>query len=184
MLSLYLLVSGKMATIKSPTKHYTPHLSPIMGTTTYTSENSAENTPRPPFRLQAAPPSAEVDGESLDSDDYEVLSPHAIEDLREEMHQMYEEAYDVSDSEEEDFAVPLATVEGPLVARHPRVLLAYLRFIDLYNEVAKPEEVLPHFKMSHAEQAEILYHSTVFNAPHEFKAEVNELRARILAATQ
>ena len=97
---------------------------------------------------------------------------------------MYEEAYDVSDSEEEEFAVQLATVEGPLVARHPRVLLAYLRFLDLYNEVAKPDEVLPRFKMNHAEQADILYHSTVFHAPHEFKAEVNELRARILAATQ
>jgi len=123
------------------------------------------------------------DEQSLESNDYEVLSPQAIEDLREEMRQMYEEAYDVSDSEEEDFAVPLTTVQGPLVARHPRVLLAYLRFIELYNEVAKPEEVLPVFKMSHTEQAEVLYHSTVFNAPHEFKAEVNELRARILSTT-
>jgi hypothetical protein len=112
-----------------------------------------------------------------------VLSPQAIEDLREEMRQMYEEAYDVSDSEEEDFAVPLTTVDTPLVARHPRVLLAYLRFIDLYNEVAKPEEVLPPFKMSHAAQAEILYHSTVFHAPHEFKKDVDELRARILSTT-
>jgi len=172
-----------MATVKSPINHYTPHLSPIVGITSYTSESSAENTPRPRFRLQAVPPMLEDDGENLVSDDYEVLSPCAIEELSEEMRQMYEEAYDVSDSEEEDFAVPLTTVQGPLVARHPRVLLAYLRFIDLYNEVAKPEEVLPHFKMSHAEQAEILYHSTVFNAPHEFKAEVNELRARILSTT-
>jgi len=173
-----------MATNKSPTKHYTPHLSPIMGTTTYTSESSAENTPRSPFRLQAAPPTAEEDGKSLDSDDYEVLSPQAIEHMREEMRQMYEEAYEISDNDEEEFAVPLATVQGPLVARHPRVLLAYLRFIDLYNEVAKPEEMLPPFKMSHAEQAEVLYHSTVFNAPQEFKEEVNELRARVLSATQ
>jgi hypothetical protein len=123
------------------------------------------------------------DEQSLDSNDYEVLSPQAIEDLREEMRQMYEEAYDVSDSEEEDFAVPLTTVDTPLVARHPRVLLAYLRFIDLYNEVAKPEEVLPRFKMSHAAQVEILYHSTVFHAPHEFKKDVDELRARILSTT-
>ena len=173
-----------MATIKSPTKHYTPHLSPIVGTNSYTSESSAENTPRSPFRLQAAPPRVEEDGKSLDSDDYEVLSPQAIEHMREEMRQMYEEAYEISDNEEEEFAVPLATVQGPLVARHPRVLLAYLRFIDLYNEVAKPEEMLPPFKMSHAEQAEILYHSTVFNAPQEFKADVNELRARVLSATR
>jgi len=172
-----------MATIKSPTKQYTPHLSPIVGMTFYTSESSAENTPRPRFRLQAVPTLVEENGQSLDSDDYEVLSPQAIENLREEMRQMYEEAYDVSDSEEEDFAVPLTTVDTPLVARHPRVLLAYLRFIDLYNEVAKPDEMLPRFKMSHAEQAEVLYHSTVFHAPHEFKAEVNELRARILSST-
>jgi len=172
-----------MATVKSPINHYTPHLSPIVGITSYTSESSAENTPRPRFRLQAVPPMLEDDGESLVSDDYEVLSPCAIEELREEMRQMYEEAYDVSDSEEEDFAVPLTTVQGPLVARHPRVLLAYLRFIDLYNEVAKPEEVLPPFKMSHTEQAEVLYHSTVFNAPHEFKQDVDELRARILSST-
>jgi hypothetical protein len=125
----------------------------------------------------------EEDEQSLCSDDYEVLSPQAIEDLREEMRQMYEEAYDVSDSEEEDFAVPLTTVDTPLVARHPRVLLAYLRFIDLYNEVAKPEEVLPPFKMSHAAQAEILYHSTVFHAPREFKQDVDELRTRILSTT-
>lgn len=172
-----------MATVKSPINHYTPHLSPIVGMTSYTSENSAENTPRPRFRLQAVPSLVEEDGQSLDSDDYEVLSPQAIENLREEMRQMYEEAYDISDSEEEDFAVPLTTVQGPLVARHPRVLLAYLRFIDLYNEVAKPEEVLPRFKMSHTEQAEVLYHSTVFNAPHEFKQDVDELRARILSST-
>jgi len=172
-----------MATVKSPINHYTPHLSPIVGITSYTSESSAENTPRPRFRLQAVPPMLEDDGESLVSDDYEVLSPQAIEELREEMRQMYEEAYDVSDSEEEDFAVPLTTVDTPLVARHPRVLLAYLRFIDLYNEVAKPEEVLPPFKMSHAAQAEILYHSTVFHAPYEFKQDVNELRTRILSTT-
>lgn len=171
-----------MATVKSPINHYTPHLSPIVGITSYTSESSAENTPRPRFRLQAAP-SLGDDEQSLESNDYEVLSPQAIEDLREEMRQMYEEAYDVSDSEEEDFAVPLTTVDTPLVARHPRVLLAYLRFIELYNEVAKPEEVLPVFKISHAAQAEILYHSTVFNAPHEFKQDVDELRARILSTT-
>jgi len=172
-----------MATIKSPMKQYTPHLSPIVGVTSYTSESSAENTPRPRFRLQAVPSLVEEVGQSLCSDDYEVLSPQAIENLREEMRQMYEEAYDVSDSEEEDFAVPLTTVQGPLVARHPRVLLAYLRFIDLYNEVAKPEEVLPRFKMNHAAQAEVLYHSTVFHAPHEFKQDVDELRARILSTT-
>jgi hypothetical protein len=172
-----------MATVKSPINHYTPHLSPIVGMTSYTSESSAENTPRPRFRLQAAPSLVDDDEQSLCSDDYEVLSPHAIENLREEMRQMYEEAYDVSDSEEEDFAVALTTVDTPLVARHPRVLLAYLRFIDLYNEVAKPEEVLPPFKMSHAAQAEILYHSTVFHAPREFKQDVDELRARILSTT-
>ena len=172
-----------MATVKSPINHYTPHLSPIVGMTSYTSESSAENTPRPRFRLQAAPPTADDDEQSLCSNDYEVLSTQAIEDLREEMRQMYEEAYDVSDSEEEDFAVPLTTVDTPLVARHPRVLLAYLRFIDLYNEVAKPEEVLPPFKMSHAAQAEILYHSTVFHAPREFKQDVDELRTRILSTT-
>jgi len=172
-----------MATVKSPINNYTPHLSPIVGMTSYTSESSAENTPRPRFRLQAAPPTADDDEQSLCSDDYEVLSPQAIEDLREEMRQMYEEAYDVSDSEEEDFAVALTTVDTPLVARHPRVLLAYLRFIDLYNEVAKPEEVLPPFKMSHAAQAEILYHSTVFHAPREFKQDVDELRTRILSTT-
>ena len=172
-----------MATVKSPINHYTPHLSPIVGMTSYTSESSAENTPRPRFRLQAAPSTVDDEEQSLCSDDYEVLSPHAIENLREEMRQMYEEAYDVSDSEEEDFAVPLTTVDTPLVARHPRVLLAYLRFIDLYNEVAKPEEVLPPFKMSHAAQAEILYHSTVFHAPREFKQDVDELRTRILSTT-
>ena len=172
-----------MATVKSPINHYTPHLSPIVGITSYTSESSAENTPRPRFRLQPAPPTADDDEQSLCSDDYEVLSSQAIEDLREEMRQMYEEAYDISDSEEEDFAVPLTTVDTPLVARHPRVLLAYLRFIDLYNEVAKPEEVLPPFKMSHAAQAEILYHSTVFHAPREFKQDVDELRKRILSTT-
>lgn len=173
-----------MATVKSPIKQYTPHLSPIVGMTSYTSESSAENTPRPRFRLQAVPSLVEEDEQSLCSDDYEVLSPQAIENLREEMRQMYEEAYDISDSEEEDFSVPLTTVQGPLIARHPRVLLAYLRFIDLYNEVAKPEEVLPRFKMSHTEQAEVLYHSTVFNAPHEFKQDVDELRARILSSTR
>jgi hypothetical protein len=37
--------------------------------------------------------------------------------------------------------------------------------------------------MSHAAQAEILYHSTVFYAPRDFKQDVDELRTRILSTT-
>ena len=178
-----------MTSITSPIKHYTPHLSPIIGITDYTSESSADHTPRPPFRLRH-PPSQDslntlVCDESLDSDDYSVLSPLAIENMREEMRQMYEEAYEFTDDEEEDFAVPLTSIQTtkPLIARHPRVLLAYLRFLNLYNELAEPDEKLPEFKIDYETQAEILHHKTVYAAPREFTTEVNELRGYVLAAT-
>lgn len=61
--------------------------------------------------------------------------------------------------------------------RHPRVLLAYFRFIALHNEMAEPEEkifvpVIPK-KVSEF----ILSHTSFEETPEEFKSEVSALRS-------
>lgn len=63
--------------------------------------------------------------------------------------------------------------------RHPRVVLALLRFVDLYNELAPPGEEIHLPYMDTEASDNILNHSSVTNPPAEFVADVNELVQRV-----
>lgn len=60
--------------------------------------------------------------------------------------------------------------------RHPRVLLAYFRFVTLYNELAGRDEQLWIPKIPTHVSEFILSHVSIRQTPEEFKNEVNELR--------
>ena len=65
------------------------------------------------------------------------------------------------------------------ILRHPRVLLAFLRFVAVQNEVAREGEeiVLPMLTSEIAEK--IMDHPSIKNAPIEFLDEIDELKERI-----
>lgn len=63
--------------------------------------------------------------------------------------------------------------------RHPRVVLALLRFVDLYNELAPPGEEIHLPYMDTEASDNILNHESVTNPPAEFVADVNELVQRV-----
>jgi len=65
------------------------------------------------------------------------------------------------------------------ILRHPRVLLAFLRFVALQKEVAQEGEeiVLPTLTSEMAEK--IMNHSSIKNPPIEFLDDIDELKERI-----
>lgn len=69
------------------------------------------------------------------------------------------------------------------ILRHPRVLLAFLRFVAVQNEVAREGEeiVLPTLTSEIAEK--IMNHPSIKNPSIEFLSEINELKERIQALT-
>ena len=76
---------------------------------------------------------------------------------------------------EEDWAVAL----NDLTFRHPRVLLAYFRFLTLHNEIAPPPEriLIPSIPTKVSDF--ILNHVSIQDTPPEFKGEVDALRAYV-----
>ena len=70
------------------------------------------------------------------------------------------------------------------ILRHPRVLLAFLRFVALQNEVALEGEaiVLPLISVDVA--TKIMNHPSIKNPPIEFLDDIDELKERIEALIQ
>lgn len=70
------------------------------------------------------------------------------------------------------------------IMRHPRVLLAFLRFVALQNEVALEGEaiVLPSIPLDIA--SKIMNHPSIINPPIEFLDDIDELKERIEALIQ
>ena len=64
-----------------------------------------------------------------------------------------------------------------LTARHPRVLLAYLEFIEMYNEIAAPDEIVMIPAFSAFEKSMIESHSSLQTGPREFRVEIGRLRS-------
>jgi hypothetical protein len=90
------------------------------------------------------------------------------------------------DNEEEEPEDNFDWIKTPLVNRrfvlkHPRVLLSFLRFIDEFNELADPDEVLMLPAIPQRIVQGVLNHSSVANPPAEFAEVVNELRIRMEA---
>ncbi len=76
---------------------------------------------------------------------------------------------------EEEWAVAV----NELTFRHPRVLLAYFRFLTLHNEIAPPQERILIPNMPKKVSDFILKHPSIQDTPPEFKSEVDALRAYI-----
>ncbi len=90
------------------------------------------------------------------------------------------------DNEEEEPEDNFDWIKTPLVNRrfvlkHPRVLLSFLRFIDEFNELADPDEVLMLPAIPQRIVQGVLSHSSLVNPPAEFLDEVRELRLRLEA---
>jgi hypothetical protein len=87
------------------------------------------------------------------------------------------------EAEEEDDNEPpwirTPKINQRFILKHPRVILAFLRFIDLYNEIADPKEVFMIRAIPQAVINAICSHSSVKDVPPEFKPDVNELIYRL-----
>jgi hypothetical protein len=94
-----------------------------------------------------------------------------------------DEEYDDVDTEEEDYEEPpwirTPQINTRFILKHPRILLAFLRFIDFYNELAEPDEVYIMKAIPQELVRKIRNHSSVADAPPEFQGEVDELLVRL-----
>ncbi len=91
------------------------------------------------------------------------------------------EAYE-AEEEEDDHEPPwirTPLINQKFILKHPRVILAFLRFIDLYNELADPEEVFMMRAIPQSVVNLICEHSSVADVPPEFQQDVNELKHRL-----
>jgi hypothetical protein len=91
-----------------------------------------------------------------------------------------------AENEEEEPEDNFDWIRTPLVNRrfvlkHPRVLLSFLRFIDEFNELADPDEVLMLPAIPQRIVQGVLSHSSIVNPPAEFLDEIRELRLRLEA---
>jgi hypothetical protein len=92
--------------------------------------------------------------------------------------------HDVEQEQEEGDEDNFTWIKTPLVnqrfiLKHPRVVLSFLRFIDEYNELADPDEVLLLPAIPQRIVQGILQHGSVLHPPIEFIDQVNELRQRL-----
>lgn len=74
-----------------------------------------------------------------------------------------------------DWKIVAPTIEKQFVMRHPRVVLAFLNFLELYNEVAKGDEVLMIPAMPRAVLNKIMAHPAVENPSTDFDGDVSYL---------
>jgi hypothetical protein len=91
------------------------------------------------------------------------------------------EAVEAAPEEEEDEEVYIRTpiINQKFILKHPRVILAFLRFVDFYNELADPEEVLMMPAIPMRIIRRIHEHESVKFPPQEFEEDVNELLHRL-----
>lgn len=78
---------------------------------------------------------------------------------------------------EADWGVSLRTKRF----RHPRVLLAYFRFVCLHNEIALHGEEIEVPEIPHHVVDFILAHPSFKDPPAEFKSDIEELKEHVLA---
>jgi hypothetical protein len=67
----------------------------------------------------------------------------------------------------------------PVVLRHPRALLACLRFVSYQNETATEGETLHLTPFTKADVANMLSHPSIQSPPAEFREEILELINRV-----
>jgi hypothetical protein len=81
--------------------------------------------------------------------------------------------------DEEPPWIKTPNINQRFVLKHPRVILAFLRFIDLYNELADPEEVFMMRAIPQSVVNTICNHPSVTEVPPEFQEDVDELKYRL-----
>lgn len=91
---------------------------------------------------------------------------------REEYEQLQQNEEEKKDDEDERWGIKIPRPIIPLTARHPRVLLAYFRFVHSYNEDADIPIVIPRMSKS----AMDLVLDYVEGPPPEFEQEVEDLK--------
>jgi hypothetical protein len=93
-----------------------------------------------------------------------------------------EQEQEQEEGNEDNFTwVKTPLVNQRFILKHPRVILSFLRFIDEYNELADPDEVLLLPAIPQRIVQGILQHGSVLHPPIEFLDQVNELRQRLEA---
>ncbi len=116
------------------------------------------------IRLDEAPLNSHI---YFDEDGNEIPYEQFLQQQQQQQEQGQEE-----DNEPPWIKTPL--INQKFILKHPRVILAFLRFIDLYNELADPEEVYMMKAIPQAIVSKICNHSSVAAVPPEFQTEVNE----------
>ena len=86
-----------------------------------------------------------------------------------------DEDYKCPDCYEADWKIVAPKIEKQFVMRHPRVILAFLGFLELYNEVAKGDEILMIPAMPRSVMNKIMAHPSVDNPVEEFDGDISYL---------
>lgn len=117
--------------------------------------------------------------EPEDDDDYMPPNRHLYFD--EDGNEITKEQYDVAneppdqimeDQEDDDWAFRVNGINF----YHPRVLLAYFRFVSMYNELAEDDEKIRIPLMSKELARKMLSHSSFRNPPLEFLMDIHDLQ--------
>lgn len=93
----------------------------------------------------------------------------------------YHEGHEQEEPEDDFQWIKTPLVNRRFVLKHPRVLLSFLRFIDEFNELADPDEVLMLPAIPQRIVQGVLSHTSVVDPPPEFLEQINELRLRLEA---
>lgn len=89
------------------------------------------------------------------------------------------EAAPEDEDDEDEVWLKTPHINQRFLLKHPRVILAFLRFIDFYNELADPEEVFMLRAIPMSVFNRILEHPAVKFVPEEFEEDVEELIYRL-----
>lgn len=104
-------------------------------------------------------------------------------EISEEEHRLQQQEQEQEDEDEDEEEIG-AMIRTPMIRqrfllKHPRVILAFLRFVDLYNELADPEEVLMLPTIPQRIVESIREDPAVKFPPEEFLEETEELLWRL-----
>lgn len=123
---------------------------------------------------------ASEDRSTVEASAYEIAESTTIKTETDQLS-----TYSV-EADQEDYEDNFDWIRTPLVNRrfvlkHPRVLLSFLRFIDEFNELADPDEVLMLPAIPQRIVQGVLSHSSIVDPPAEFMDQIRELRLRLEA---
>jgi hypothetical protein len=90
--------------------------------------------------------------------------------------------HDAEEEPQDNFQwIKTPLINQRFILKHPRVLLSFLRFIDEFNELADPDEVLLLPAIPQRIVEGVFNHTSMIHPPLEFVDAVQELRHRLEA---